>query len=311
MTDPRVQTSLFLGQRRSPVDLSAPQDDQTGLRRSPVMSFAGHVDGTGTLGLDEFATETDTSRRADAIGRAQGAKFRASEQGRQVATGPMVSNGPVESPADPDQEAELSSARRIPLHTARSRTGSLSDSYLRQRSVSDALQLDDTDEVGAGLRARRQSTRNNDSVRVNGSAQEILSNHTSRHLAESATSDPPTSPRTSKSNALPRRRPPVSGETRRDITRNRASSDDSSSSSGSISKDLILAQLAEALRAERRRNQLFEDELLQAEEELDYFTNELAVVQARSVCAQAVCARIQLTHRLPDSPSSLRHRTRP
>lgn len=54
--------------------------------------------------------------------------------------------------------------------------------------------------------------------------------------------------------------------------RKRATSDASSGSTGSTSKDYLLSQLAEALKKERRRCQLYEQEILVAEEEVrSYF----------------------------------------
>lgn len=42
----------------------------------------------------------------------------------------------------------------------------------------------------------------------------------------------------------------------------------STGSTGSVNKDIMLSQLADALRRERRRCKLYEEEILQAEEEV-------------------------------------------
>lgn len=83
-----------------------------------------------------------------------------------------------------------------------------------------------------------------------------------------------------------KRRPPVSGDTRRrgecslsslerpqsntSITemRSRSTSVGSTGSTGSVNKDNMLQQLADALKSERRRNKLYEEEILLAEEEV-------------------------------------------
>ncbi|KAM0750796.1 hypothetical protein T439DRAFT_380654 [Meredithblackwellia eburnea MCA 4105] len=62
------------------------------------------------------------------------------------------------------------------------------------------------------------------------------------------------------------RHPPVSGI---GGMRRRTRSDASSGSNASTSKDLILSQLAEALRKERKRCELYESEILSIEEEMD------------------------------------------
>lgn len=70
----------------------------------------------------------------------------------------------------------------------------------------------------------------------------------------------------------PKRHPPVAGyNSRSDRAR--------SNSAGSIRKDEILNQLAEALRVERQRNALYAEELLAGEQKLDYLTQETAAVQ--------------------------------
>lgn len=49
----------------------------------------------------------------------------------------------------------------------------------------------------------------------------------------------------------------------------------------SPSQDILLSQLAEALRKERRKCKLFEEEIFQAEEEIDQIEIELEVMKEK------------------------------
>ncbi|KAK4051580.1 hypothetical protein OIV83_002720 [Microbotryomycetes sp. JL201] len=75
--------------------------------------------------------------------------------------------------------------------------------------------------------------------------------------------------------------PPVAGNTRFGTLRQRTTSGNSAYSlnASTLSKDQLLRDLADAVKSERRRNTLYEEEILSAETEIDYLVRETTNVE--------------------------------
>ncbi|KAK4056402.1 hypothetical protein OIO90_002545 [Microbotryomycetes sp. JL221] len=81
-------------------------------------------------------------------------------------------------------------------------------------------------------------------------------------------------------------RPPVSGSSLPTLKQRTTSGESlrlATSGFGSVSKDQLLRDLAEAVKSERRRIKLYEEEVLSAEKEIDYITRETTAVENRYV----------------------------
>ncbi|KAM0789780.1 hypothetical protein ACM66B_006633 [Microbotryomycetes sp. NB124-2] len=205
--------------------------------------------------------------RQAVIGRKEGARMLASEvvrQAQQVANQPFDASRtlpPGASYLNTDNARETSSSS----HPWLNMEGSMRE-LTRQASAED--EQIKTDPKSESAEARQASV---DTGRAAGLASPFRSAHAAQGGGVRAGTVAGTCG------------PPVAGETRLMAIRQRTTSGNSTHSlnAGTISKDQLLRDLAEAVKSERRRNKLYEEEILSAETEIDYITRETANVEQK------------------------------
>ncbi|ORY56828.1 hypothetical protein BCR35DRAFT_347729 [Leucosporidium creatinivorum] len=266
---------------------SASEDDMPlppGARPSPSPSAIDLSNGA-SLSLADYDPSPTSNEFPAAIGRKGGAKMLASEEARRAqekAQGYHTDDFSLNSrilnsvESSPDTSRNPTPMRREPIRQA-------SAPYPTTESLVDPQASREPE--GSMNELTRRASAEEQMVAADGNSSSARKRDGWTKGVASGLGSPffGTTPSQAKEEPLGRekRHPPVSGETRRREMRSRSTSVGSTGSRGSVNKDNMLQQLADALKSERRRNKLYEEEILLAEEEVDYFSREIEIVKEK------------------------------
>lgn len=228
---------------------------------------------------------------AEAIGRRAGAKLLASEEARraqEIAQGYATDDFSIDSrvlnsmPSPPNHNSSpIRQAMPAHIDSYPDMEPPFSDSRLREAQLKKEMLVKEQTGSSRAEEASRSPPRT-----PGGSAEAALNalKASRRDLGLGFSSPPPSPGSREPVSPPPKRRPPVSGVTRGERSplclseeahrlpsteaRQRSNSAGSTGSASSLNKTTILAQLADALKAERRRNKLYEEETVISEEEV-------------------------------------------